>query len=131
MDTLIALVAASLLTTQSSDFNMPDQNGETYTIKTQSGSEYTLTMRGGVYDFPDPTEGELVASDGDFPMTGGWEFNSGVLTQFDVPPVDHDNGTWTHDCQNGWPVIEVGETVSDPCWMTSTTGTPIEVTRTG
>ena len=131
MDTLIALVAASFLTAQSSDFNMPDQNGETYTIKTQSGADYTLTIRGAVYDFPGSTEGELVASDGNFPMSGDWEFDSGVLTEFSVLLMGDDSDTWTHDCQNGWPVIEVGETVSDPCWMTSTTGTPIEVTRTG
>lgn len=28
-----------------------------------------------------------------------------------------------------WSSLEVGETVSDPCWLTSATGTPIQVRR--
>lgn len=131
MKTFFALVAVSLLVSQSLGDNLPSYHGEQYHIQLQDGTEYNLTVLGANSESDDLVEGDLVVDDPVFSRTGYWQFFSGVLTEFSVYPEGSDSDTWNFDCQNGWPVMEFGETVSDPCWMSSTTGTPIQVTRTG
>ena len=150
MKTLIALAAASFITTSAmaTDMQLPDT------------SKYTVVIA-----IPPSHEGPILPGAMGVPMPPGGEGEpSSIHCYFDFQPMNDSriNGSVFITCNNEahpemswdatnyfisftvdgelryarpgqcqeWPSLEVGETVSDPCWLSSTTGTPVQVTRT-
>ena len=127
MKILIALVAASFITTGAMAADGPSPDGERYLVQLpEYGGQCFLNVASH-------SEGEafgtisLECGEGATGDPGQWDNQGGGDLSIDIPGVAP-TPQWTSDCES-WPSIEVGETVSDPCWMTSTTGAPIQVTR--
>ncbi|WP_440958927.1 hypothetical protein ACFELO_02120 [Oceanicaulis sp. LC35] len=59
---------------------------------------------------------------------GMWTFTHGGDLYIHIEPLG-EPALWGDGCLE-WPIIEEGETVMDPCWMSSLRGGPVQVTRT-
>jgi hypothetical protein len=63
---------------------------------------------------------------GEYTDMGHWSVSGDGIIDITIAYAGHER--WTSECEE-WPTIELHETVSDPCWMTSTEDRPIQVTR--
>ncbi len=137
MKTLISLAAASFITTGAWATDMQYPVRANYTAVVPSG---------GQEHGPDDPEGDASLScqltfipNGDTHETGtvGIQCSEDYITEMSwsaaagffqlmggegIPNVEFNM------CE-AWQSIAVGETVSNPCWMTSTLDTPVRVTR--
>jgi len=148
MKTLIALAAANFVTTaaMAEGVQLPDTStymavityrasqgtpghvvGPTIptTTQEQKGTECEIEFEPSINSRANGTA--LIHCDDGISASMTWDYISGLQAiAFDMDaemPYAYAGGR----CQ--WSSLEVGETVSDPCWLTSTTGTPIQVTR--
>ena len=135
MKTLIALAAASFITTgaMATDMQFPERASYTAVVhdpdqpRPYPGGPQTYTC---LLDFSPQDDshqtGAITLQCGDEqPSIWGWSYIDGQSFQINgegMPYVEFG------ECDE-WPSIAVGETVSDPCWMTSLTDTPVQVTR--
>lgn len=126
MKTLIALAAASLITTGAMAADVPSPDGERYSVELLNYGPCFVT-------FASYSQGEasgmisMACGENQSADPGQWDNQDAGELSIYIPEV-FPTRLWTSDCES-WPSIEVGETVSDPCWMTSTTGEPIQVRR--
>ncbi|WP_440958933.1 hypothetical protein ACFELO_02150 [Oceanicaulis sp. LC35] len=126
MKTLIALAAVSFITTGAMATDAPSLDGERYSVELPNYGPCFVT-------FASHSQGEtsgmisMACGEQESADPGQWDDQDSGDFSIYVPEV-FPQRLWTSDCES-WPSIEVGETVSDPCWMTSTTGEPIQVTR--
>ncbi|WP_440958931.1 hypothetical protein ACFELO_02140 [Oceanicaulis sp. LC35] len=140
MRTLFALAAASFITTgaMATDVQLPERASYTAVVfdpdlpAVYPGTD--IPSRHRTYscrlDF-DPNDdthetGSINLQCGqDQSSTLSWSYAEGQSIEINGEGMPH---VEFGEC-DAWPSIAVGETVSDPCWMTSLTGTPVQVTR--
>lgn len=137
MKTLIALAAASFITTGAVAAEMQ------YPVR----ANYTAVVPSADHQHgPDDPEGDASFSceltfipNGDTHETGtvGIQCSENFITEkswsaaggfFELMGGEGVQNVEFGMCDE-WPSIAVGETVSNPCWMTSTLDTPVRVTR--
>ena len=138
MKTLIALAAASFITTAAMAEDVPSPDGENYTFEVSyegesfecnvhflphDDSAHTGLMMHDCHDAERSGGGSSGGGQtGDWISAGGSDLTISIELQSIIPSVIF------NDCQQ-WQSVEVGETASDPCWVSSRSGEPIQVTR--
>jgi hypothetical protein len=127
---LMALAAASFISTSASARFPPPAEGASYDVRFRPDEE-PCQVRFDPHDEGDDHGAVSLTCDssGDASI-GEWLDVMRDQLNVEIPQIAV-SGFWVTEasCEE-WPSIDVGETVSDPCWMRSITGIPIEVTRT-
>ena len=128
MKTLIALAAASFITTATMADGVPSPEGENYSFETNFEDQ---TIQCHVY-FASYDEGAhigmIMHSCGEDSQSGNWETEGGSDPTISIQLLPIIPTVMFQDCQQ-WQSVEVGETASDACWISSRSGEPIQVRR--
>ena len=128
MKTLIALAAASFITTAAMAEGVPSPEGEYYVFETNFEDQ---TFQCNVH-FVSYTEGAntglMMHSCGEADQSGSWEAEGGSDSTISIELQSIIPTVIFNDCQQ-WQSVEVGETASDPCWISSRSGEQIQVRR--
>ena len=137
MKTLIALAAASFITTSAmaADGQYPERSNYIAIVPLsdhqnspdapQVDTSVTCTLEFIPNDSPDTGNVAIGCIGIDAPSSMFWTALPGMFIiegDANVPNVEF-------KVCDAWQSIAVGETVSNPCWMTSTLDTPVRVTR--
>ena len=138
MKTLIALVAASFITTAAMADGVPSPEGENYSFDVSYEGEtfqcnvhflpydegaHTGLMMHDCHDTEHSDGGSAGGGQsGDWMTEGGSDPTVSIELQSIIPTVIF------QDCQE-WQSVEVGETASDACWLSTRSGEPVQVRR--
>lgn len=128
MKTLIALAAASFITSGAMADGVPSPEGENYSFETNFEDQ---AFRCHVY-FASYDEGAqmgmMMHSCGEDSQSGNWESDGESDPTISIQLLPIIPTIIFQDCLE-WQSVEVGETASDPCWISTRSGEPVQVRR--
>lgn len=104
----------------------PSSVGEAYAVEIDGLGACEVDFQSYVYG-GDRGDISMSCASGDS-TRGMWEFTHGSDLFIHIEPLGEPE-LWRDGCEE-WPIIEEGQIVTDPCWMTSLRGAPVRVTRT-